>query len=172
MIGQGRKVREMRQTKNKPELLAVIRLRGTINVHYNVRETLKNLNVRRSNYMTLVPNTSSYMGMLKKAKDYLTWGEVSQEALEYVLTKRGELPGRTKISNKYLKENSAYTTIKALSKALVNGETSLGEITGLKKFFRLHPASKGYKSMKLGFAEGGDLGYRGNTINELIVRMS
>ena len=162
----------MSQTKDKPELLAVIRLRGTVNVHYKVKETLKMLNVRRSNYMTLVPNTSSYMGMLKKAKDYLTWGEVSQEALEYVLTKRGEIAGRNKISNKYLKENTTYTTIKSLSKALINGETSLNEITGVKKFFRLHPASKGYKSMKRGFAEGGDLGYRGKAINELIVRMA
>ncbi len=162
----------MSQAKDKPELLAVIRLRGTVNVHYKVKETLKMLNVRRSNYMTLVPNTSSYMGMLKKAKDYLTWGEVSQEALEYVLTKRGEIAGRNKISNKYLKENTSYTTIKSLSKALINGETSLNEITGVKKFFRLHPASKGYKSMKRGFAEGGDLGYRGEAINELIVRMA
>lgn len=162
----------MSQTTKKPELLAVIRIRGKVNVHYKIRETLNMLNVRRSNYMTLVPNTSSYMGMLKKAKDYLTWGEVSQEALEYVLNKRGEIAGRSKVSNKYLKENSSYTTIKALSKALINGETSLNDITGVKKFFRLHPASKGYKSVKRGFAEGGDLGYRGNAINELIVRMA
>ena len=162
----------MSQTTKEPELLAVIRIRGKVNVHFKIRETLNMLNVRRSNYMTLVPNTSSYMGMLKKAKDYLTWGEVSQEALEYVLNKRGEIAGRSKVSNKYLKENSSYTTIKALSKALINGETSLNDITGVKKFFRLHPASKGYKSVKRGFAEGGDLGYRGNAINELIVRMA
>jgi large subunit ribosomal protein L30 len=42
----------------------------------------------------------------------------------------------------------------------------------MKRFFRLHPARKGYKAFKKGFAEGGELGYRGSAINELIVRMA
>ena len=107
-----------------------------------------------------------------KAKDYVYWGEINKEALEHVLMKRGELPGRTTISNKYLKEHTSYATIKAFSKAFLECEADFKDVPEMKRFFRLHPARKGYKSVKRGFAEGGELGYRGSAINELIVRMA
>ncbi|MHA2357604.1 MAG: 50S ribosomal protein L30 [Candidatus Heimdallarchaeaceae archaeon] len=158
--------------EEKPELLAVIRLRGTVNVHYKIHETLKFLNIRRSNYMTLIPSTPTYLGMLKKARDFITWGEINQEVLEHVLKKRGELEGREKLTDKYLKENTEYPTIKSFSKALLKGDAVIHDIPKLKKFFRLHPARKGYRAIKKGFAEGGDVGYRGKAINELVVRMA
>lgn len=161
----------MSQDQEQLELIAVIRLRGTVNVQNKIQETLKMLNMNRTNYMTLVPNTSSYIGMLNKAKDYITWGEINQQALEYIIEKRGELTGKKKITNKYLKENTPYPTIKALSKAFLNGAANFKDVPEMKKFFRLHPARKGYKTVKRGFAEGGDLGYRGSAINELILRM-
>jgi len=158
--------------EEKPELLAVIRLRGTVNVHYKIQETLKMLNIRRSNYMTLIPNTSSYQGMLKKARDFITWGEINQEVLEHVLKKRAELEGREQLTDKYLKTNTVYPTIKSFSKALIKGDATLIDIPKLKRFFRLHPARKGFRAIKKGFAEGGDVGYRGKAINELVVRMA
>lgn len=162
----------MSKNEEKFELLAVIRLRGRINVPLKIQQDLKMLNIERSNYMTIVPNTSSYIGMLKQAKDFITWGEVNQKALEQLILKRGELPGKVKITNQYVKNNTSFTTIKALSKALLDGEVTFKDIPEMKKFFRLHPARKGYRSMKKGFAEGGELGYRGSAINELIVRMA
>ncbi len=162
----------MSKNEDKQELLAVIRLRGRINVPLSVQENLKMLNIQRTNYMTLVPNTSSYLGMLKKAKDYITWGEINQKALEHVLSKHGELTGKTKLSNKYLKDNTPYTTIKALSNAFFEGKALFKDVPEMKRFFRLHPARKGYKTVKRGFSEGGELGYRGSAINELIVRMA
>ena len=165
-------MKEMSQKQKTSHLMAVIRLRGTINVHFKVSETMDMLNVRKTNYMTVIPSTSSYLGMLKKSKDFLTWGEINQETLEHVIRKRGELEGKKKLTDIFVKENTPYPTIKALSKALLNGEIALSDVPNMKKFFRLHPARKGYKAMKKGFAEGGDLGYRGEAINELIVRMA
>lgn len=162
----------MSQKQKTSHLMAVIRLRGRINVHFKVGETMDMLNVRRTNYMTIIPSTSSYLGMLRKSKDFLTWGEINQETLEHVIRKRGELEGRTSLTDKFVKENTPFPTIKAFSKALLNGEISIGDVPNMKKFFRLHPARKGYKALKKGFAEGGDLGYRGEAINELIVRMA
>ena len=108
--------------------MAVIRLRGKINVHFKVSETMDMLNVRKNNYMTIIPSTSSYLGMLRKSKDFLTWGEINQETLEHVIRKRGELEGKIRITDKFVKENTPYPTIKALSKALLNGETAIGEV--------------------------------------------
>ncbi len=160
------------QEQEKTTLLAVIRLRGTVNVHFKVQETLDLLNVRRTNYMTLMSNTPSNLGMLNKARNFITWGEINPKVLEHVLRKRGELRGRISITDKYVKENTDYPTITSLAKALHKGELSLKEIPNMKKFFRLHPARKGFRAIKKGFAEGGDVGYRGEAINELIVRMA
>ena len=160
------------QEQEETTLLAVIRLRGTVNVHFKVQETLNLLNVRRTNYMTLITNTQSNLGMLNKARDFITWGEINSKVLEHVLRKRGELRGRIGITDKYVKENTNYPTITSLAKALHKGELSLKEIPNMKKFFRLHPARKGFKALKKGFSEGGDVGYRGEAINELIVRMA
>lgn len=162
----------MSKNEEKPVLYAVIRLRGQVNVHHDLRATLDMLNIRKNMYMTLVPSTPSYLGMLKKVRDLITWGEIEQEILEHVLNKRGELEGREKITDKYIKDNTEYATIKAFSKALVKGETSLNDVPNMKRFFRLRPARKGYKGVKRGFAEGGEVGYRGSAINELIVRMA
>lgn len=162
----------MSEKQDTPTLLAVIRIRGRINVFYKIQQTLDMLNIRKTNYMSLFPNTSSTLGMLKRAKDHVTWGEINQEALEHVLRKRGEIEGKIRLTDKFVKENSDYPTIKSLSKALMNGETIIQKVPNLKKFFRLHPARKGYKSVKRSFADGGDLGYRGSAINELIVRMA
>ncbi|NPD87159.1 MAG: 50S ribosomal protein L30 [Asgard group archaeon] len=162
----------MSQVKNESDLLAVIRLKGQINVNYKIQATLDMLNVRRTNYMTLIPNTPTYLGMLKKAQNFITWGEISQDILKHVLEKRGEIAGRKKLTNKHLKEHTEYSTIIELSKALHKGEVTIGDIPELKKFFRLHPARKGYRGIKKGFAEGGEVGYRGKAINELIVRMA
>ncbi|MHA1344839.1 MAG: 50S ribosomal protein L30 [Candidatus Heimdallarchaeaceae archaeon] len=162
----------MSEKQDTQELLAVIRIRGRINVFFKVQETLNMLNIRKTNYMSLFPKTPSTLGMLKRAKDHVTWGEINQEALEHVLRRRGEIEGKIRLTDNIVKENTEYPTIKSLSKALFKGETIIQKLPKLKKFFRLHPARKGYKSVKRNFADGGDLGYRGSAINELIVRMA
>ena len=153
-------------------LLAVIRLRGTVNVNYKVRETLKMLRIEKTNYLTLIPKTATYLGMLKKAKDFITWGEINKETLVHLLKKRGELVGRKKLTDEYLKANTKYNSIEEFAEALYSGQATIDEIPNMKKCFRLHPARKGYRSIKRNFGEGGDLGYRGEAINELIVRMA
>lgn len=56
--------------------IAVIRVRGKINRTAAVKETLQRLHLHRQNYCTLVPDTSSVMGMVHKVKDFVTWGVI------------------------------------------------------------------------------------------------
>lgn len=62
--------------------IAVIRIRGGSRIHCDIKETLDKLNLRNQHQMIIVENTSSTLGMLKKAKDYITWGEVSPEVVK------------------------------------------------------------------------------------------
>jgi large subunit ribosomal protein L30 len=48
----------------------------------------------------------------------------------------------------------------------------VNKLEGVKPFFRLHPPKKGYRrSVKRPYNNKGELGYRGEAINELARRM-
>lgn len=88
------------------------------------------------------------------------------------MRKRGRLVGDARLSDEYIKSKTSFTSIAELSKAVMAGEFKLVAVPGLKKVFRLHPPTKGYIATKRPFKDLGDLGYRGEKINELIIRMS
>jgi large subunit ribosomal protein L30 len=128
------------------------------------------LRLTRINHLAIIPDTPSYQGMLIKAKDYITWGEIDQETLTKLIDKRGMLPGRVAVTEDYLKENTDYNSVEELSQALLEEEIKL-EDAGLKPIFRLHPPRKGFKGTRRAYTEKGSLGYRGGDINQLIDRM-
>ncbi|MEG3224027.1 MAG: 50S ribosomal protein L30 [Methanobacteriales archaeon Met13] len=150
-------------------MLAAIRVRGTTGIKEGISDTLDMLRLTRINHAVLLSDHPSYWGMLRKAKDYITWGEIDQETLTELIQKRGMLPGREKVTEEYLQETD-YKSVEDLSQALIAEEAQL-EDAGLKPIFRLHPPRKGYKNTKKAYGEGGTLGYRGEEINPLLKRM-
>jgi large subunit ribosomal protein L30 len=54
---------------------------------------------------------------------------------------------------------------------VAKGEATLREVKELRPVLRLHPPVKGLRAIKRGYNDGGDLGYRGKAINQLIDRM-
>ncbi len=151
-------------------MIAAIRIRGRTGIKKDIATTLDMLKLTRINHAVLIEDNASYNGMLQKAKDYITWGEVDQETVAKLLTKRGKIAGNIKITEDYLKEDTDFSTVKELSKAVVDSDSIL-EDNGIKPVFRLHPPRRGYENIKKTFAESGSLGYRGEKINDLIKRM-
>lgn len=149
----------------------VIRVRGTVNVNTEIADTLKMLRLNRVNHCVFVPNRKTYTGMLQKVKDYVTWGDAKPETLAKMIIRRGRLQGDKKISDKYIKANTDYTSVMAFAKALVKEEVEYKSLDGIKPVIRLHPPRKGYEGLKRSYSEGGALGYRGEDIDELIDRM-
>ncbi len=150
---------------------AVIRVRGSVNVREEIKDTLKMLRLTRVNHCVVVPETPSYKGMLQKAKDYITWGEISPETMARLLYLRGKLVGGHPISESFVRENTDYDSIEELAKAIASDEISMNKIDGLKPVFRLHPPFGGYRKIKRAYSDGGCLGYRGKDINALLDRM-
>ncbi|MEK6983444.1 MAG: uL30 family ribosomal protein [Nanoarchaeota archaeon] len=138
--------------------LAVIRIRGLTQIRATIEDTLKMLSLYKKNYCCVLPNSPAYVGMLKKAKDYITWGEIDDETYNLMIDKRGEkFNGRETDSKKIIHYHKFFVF----------------EGTKMKKYFRLNPPRKGFgnKGIKHSFKEGGALGYRGIAINDLIRRM-
>ncbi len=154
------------------KVIGIIRLRGRAGTNYNVEHTLKLMRLHKPNHAAIFQSNEALDGMLFKIKDWATFGEISADTIEHLLVKRGELTGRKPITNKFVKENTKYATIKQLAKAIAKGEIVLSDIPEFRPVFRLNPPRKGFKSLKYPITKKGDLGYRGETINDLFARMT
>lgn len=151
-------------------MIAAIRVRGRTGIKKGISDTLDMLRLTRINHAVLIEENPSYKGMLQKAKDYITWGEVDSQTVLKLLSKRGRIAGNVKLTEDYLKENTDFSSVEELSMRVVDSGTKL-EDNGVKPVFRLHPPRKGYEDIKKTFAESGSLGYRGDKINDLIKKM-
>lgn len=152
-------------------LYAVVRVRSSINVKKPIKDTMKMLKLGRVNHCVLIPKNKYYDGMIRKAKDYITWGEVDNNTLTEMIASRGRLTGNKKISDEYVKSVSKCKSISALSEALIKGEMAYKDIKDIKPLFRLSPPKKGYEGTKRHLSVGGTLGYRRDKINDLLRRM-
>lgn len=150
---------------------AVIRVRGNVNVRRKVLETMRMLGLTRANHCVVIDDTPPHRGMLQTAKDMLTWGELKPEVLERLLRKRGRLVGDESLTDELVKSKTPFPSIGEFAGAVHACRAEFEMLPGLKKVFRLHPPRKGYKSTKRPFKDMGDLGYRGEQINELVLRM-
>jgi len=152
--------------------ILVLRVRGDLNIKGEIKDTLKMLRLFNKNYCVILDNNENYVGMIKKVKDYVTWGELNKETFELLLKERGRLAGNKRMTEEYLKEKTK-NSFKDFTEEFFNQKKSLKDVPGLKLFFRLHPPVKGFErgGIKKPFSLGGSLGYRKEKINELIQRM-
>ena len=152
--------------------LAVIRVRGVSDIFREAKATLQMLHLTRNCHATLIDDRPSYLGMLRKVQNHMTWGEVSKESVALLLKERGRLTGDRKLDDKYAQENG-YESLDELAEALYELKVEYKRLPHVKPVFRLHPPKKGFKGkVKKSYAAGGVTGYRGEAINDLIKRMT
>ena len=151
--------------------VAVIRVRGHAKIQHQAVETMNQLKLNRVNHCVVLPQNATTKGMLQRVKDYVTWGELTHETLARLLLQRGEVMGGAKLTDAYVKDNSKFTSILSLAKAVEKGEASFSEVNGLKPVIRLPPPRKGYENTKRSYADRGSLGNRGADIEKLLDRM-
>lgn len=151
--------------------LVAVRIRGISDISQETRDTLMMLRLTRNCHATLLDSRPAYNGMLRKSKNCITWGEASKETIVELLKKRGRLTGDNKLTDEYAKE-LGYKSLGDLAEALFNVDVEFSSLPGVKPLFRLRPPSKGFKGkVKKSFAAGGEAGYRGEAINDLLKRM-
>ncbi len=150
------------------KLFLAIRIRGETGVSPEMLDTLNRLNLSRKHNATLIPDTPGMVGMLQKSSNYITWGEIDREHLTVLLKKRGRLEGNKRIDEDFLK-TLGVTSFNELADKIINE----GRVPApIKKTFRLTPPSGGFKGpITKHVKEGGELGYRGQAINALLLKM-
>lgn len=138
-------------------MLAVILLRGLVKTRKEVKDTLKMLRLHRKNHCVIVHERN--IGMLRKARNWITWGKISEETLRDLILKRGRYPGRKRV-----KESDVDKIMNEI-KSKKPREWSIVPV------FRLSPPSKGFKKSIKKYYPDGELGDRKEKINDLLKRM-
>ena len=152
--------------------LVVVRIRGKTGIKRDIDTALRTIKLYNKHHCVLLENNRATQGTLQKIKDYATWGELNEETLNELLSKRGKLPGNKPLTEAYVKDKIKIS-IHEFSKEVLSSKKKLKDIPGLKTFFRLKPPKGGFErgGIKTPFSLGGVLGYRGEKINELIRNM-
>ena len=159
------------QKGHPSKALIVVRLRGGIKTHPNVRMTFIQLRLNKVNHCVVIPKNANYEGMLQMVKDYTTWGEADPKTLAKIIQTRGKLVGDKPITDEHVKSSLKLATIADFASAITQGKVKYSDLKEVKPLFRLHPPVGGLVTMKRSFKIGGDLGYRGDAINDLVLRM-
>jgi large subunit ribosomal protein L30 len=159
----------MREQRGK--CLALIRIRGDVGIRRELEYVFKLTHLTRKNHATLIEGTPSNLGAIRRVKDYSTWGEVAPETISLLLRNRGILRGNRKLTDDYIKNELGYASIEELADAIHDSRVNFWRLPNVKPVFRLRPPRKGFRgSIRKPYPEG-ELGYRGEGINQLIVRM-
>lgn len=154
-------------------LYAIVRIRGTVDVPYDVEHVLRLLRLVRPYHAVIYPKSPSIDGMLDVVKDWVTWGEVSRDVLKQLILRRGRLVGGKPVTEDDVKNIFKVGSFDELVDALLEGKVLWHRYDKyIKPVFRLHPPRKGFeRSLKKPYNAGGELGYRGADINNLLIRL-
>jgi len=154
-----------------PSPILVIRIRGSAGAPWNIEETLSMLRLRRPFNGMIYPNTPAVVGMLRKVQSYITWGEIDQLTLELVMerlrTRNGE-----KLSDDVTKKVLGMA-LDELKRGILEGKVYVNKLDNVLSLpLRFHPPRGGFKGkVNAPFGAGGEFGYRGSKISELVKRM-
>jgi large subunit ribosomal protein L30 len=153
----------IKMSENK---LAVVLIRGLVNISPDVKKTLELLRLHKKHVCVVLEDNEVNQGMLQRVKDYTTYGSVDEAFFAQIIEKRGETIGQEDIKVDAKKVAAEYFGGKV---KLRDFETNYK----LKPFFRLHPPIGGFerKGIKMPFNKGGVLGDRADKVSLLIAKM-
>jgi len=155
--------------------LVAIRLKGSFGTPWSIERTLETLRLRRKFNAVLLENTPAIIGMLRTAKDYITWGEAKKADLTVLLERRGEFSSGATMTDETIREKFGEPSIRELASALTQGRVSLRTLwqRGVNPVFRLHSPSGGFEgSIKRAQGNRGELGRRDVGLSILLTRMA
>jgi large subunit ribosomal protein L30 len=84
------KAAETTSKKPKASLLAAIRIRGEEGVRVDINDALNSLRLRKKHICVLFEDTPETRGQLTKAKDFITFGTITDDVKKALEEKRGK----------------------------------------------------------------------------------
>ncbi|MBI4116687.1 uL30 family ribosomal protein [Candidatus Pacearchaeota archaeon] len=140
-------------------MICIIRIRGEVGLRGDAAESLNRIRLRKKySCVVMQKPKAEELGVLKKIKDFVAYGEIDDEMFSKLVEKRGKQMDKKK-----------KTDLKKAAEEIMKGKGY--EDANIKPFFRLHPPRGGIDS-KIHFGKKkGVLGNHGKDINKLLERM-
>ena len=149
----------------------VVRMRGTVNVPFWALTTLKNLYLNKKFSATVVPETSDYLGMLRKINQWVAWSKADSEIVKTLIEKRGKKKTPKLDTQKESGRKDEYKGIDELVDVIVNDKIKFSDQNTIKPWLSLNPPKGGFKrKSKKQFSDGGILGNNKDLL-EIVKRM-
>ena len=76
--------------KSKNNLICVIRIKGRVGIKRDVEEALYRLRLRKKYSCVVIKSNKKNLGVLKKLRDYVAFGEINKEVYDKLKNKRGK----------------------------------------------------------------------------------
>lgn len=147
----------------------VVRIKGTVNIPRWAQITLDGLNLDKRFRATIVPESTEYLGMLRKVKEEVAWTKADAGIVKELLEKRGRKTGYKPISKSDLPKE--YKSMDDLAAAIAENKVAISKLEGIKPWFALSPPKGGFKrKTKTQYAQNGILGEDGELV-EIVKRM-
>ena len=126
-----------------------------VQIPNDVQETLYRMRLRQKYSAILLDDTPENAKLLLKVRNFVAFGDLSEDTFKALIAARGERLDRKPVSG----------TMKI--------PTTQAEVdkSGLKPFFRLHPPRGGIDCKNHFGVRKGVLGNNGNKINDLVRKM-
>jgi len=70
--------------------IAVIRITGQVGLKTDINETLYRLRLRKKYVCVLLEPTKENLGMIKKLRDFIAFGEINEETKKELIKQRGK----------------------------------------------------------------------------------
>lgn len=149
----------------------VVRMRGTVNVPFWALTTLKNLYLNKKFSATVGPETSDYLGMLRKINQWVAWSKADSDIVKTLIEKRGKKKTPKLDTQKESERKDEYKGIDELVNVIVNDKIKFSDQNSIKPWFSLNPPKGGFKrKSKKQFSDGGILGNNKDLL-EIVKRM-
>jgi large subunit ribosomal protein L30 len=147
----------------------VVRIKGTVNIPQQAKKTLDSLNLDKRFRATIVPESTEYLGMLRRVKEEVAWTKADAIIVKELLEKRGRKTGYKPITKPDLPKE--YNSIDQLASAIAENKVTMSKLGEIKPWFALNPPKGGFRrKTKTQYAQDGILGEDGN-LAEIVKRM-
>eukprot|EP00461_Guttulinopsis_vulgaris_P002523 UN02524 len=156
----------------------VVRILGTYGLAPKVKKILQLLRLLQINNGAFLRVNKATQNMLVKVAPYVTWGIPSVKTVSALVYKRGfaRINGqRVPITNNAMIAATlgkyGIKCVEDVIHEIVTCGPNFKVVNSWLNVFKLNTPTGGFKAKKVNFVEGGDAGYRGLYINQLLEKM-
>jgi large subunit ribosomal protein L30 len=96
------------------------------------------LHLTRNNQAVLIDDRPSFLGMIRTVRDYITYGEISEESVASLIKEKGRLAGNKKLTDEYA-QKVGHKSLEELAAAVSGCRVEYWKLRDIQPVFRLHP---------------------------------